>query len=1034
MQRISSYRSQLVLRMLQHLSLATEGLQQSQDKRFDRLEQKIVQVLAVTEDRFEAIGSQGAALSKQMNEVDTRGIIQRDKVLSAILTLQNGETRVIAPPGTFQQRAPGDNGHQSVLTMKAGGAESVTGSVEMKEFQPIQEMILNSLYFRHYSDRLDSVKEAHSSTFRWALTDEVSEEHKENPVPWSSLIQWLESGSGCYWISGKAGSGKSTLLKYIMNDPKLDEALGKWTEESGERVTKASFFFWNLGTMYQKTQEGLLRSLLYDVLRQHPGLIPTVMPEMRLLGAKANRNNLLDAPTFTELVRWLKLLLDQTSPQFRIFFLIDGIDEYEGDHADVVHLLDSVADNPNAKFLISSRPLPVCVDAFSKYPNLKLQDLTRGDIRNYAEELIGGRLLTMHEKQEKEEIIETIVDKSCGVFLWVVLVIRSLLAGLQNCDDINELRRRLDEFPSEIKDLYAAMFKKMPPVYRQQASELFQMSLIANEVQKGEHRLTPIQLHFARYDEEQLLKTPVKVLTVAKETQMVEFTEGRVRARCAGLLELRSVNFRMEGMFRSKVVKHVYIDFIHRTAVEFLQLPEVWTDLLTLTEGSGFNPAVGLCHSCVLLCKIAARESPILLEDSQLWYYMDRAMHYASMAERDGINVMPGILDDLNATMTTQWNSVDTCFINYKTFDEVRASKSAYWRHLGKSFCETKKHHWTSAYGLSWEDSEPLSITDEINAPSFRRILKEAAKPMDFYTMATFYCLTNFLESKSSVLSSLSTRTNVSDQDGNEVTINISAASRLLYDATNNMLFKRPWPGNRDTKQEMALKCPEICSYLLLLGADPNAEFGLEKESPWALMVEYALLHQPAKQQFWQNFDFGGFAHTYSRLLVNFLDHGGDVNREVSVKERKGFKVGLHRPDYSALGALDALYAVKKEAINPGESSASLYSFPAPSAYASRASNISQSGDLEAFYSHLRGMMVERGAVLETRSSQKRRERKRLGDMEAMGLGGGSGRSSQLMVPRDGRRERPKSTDRMTGGLRSMFGKFHKNVKGSVET
>lgn len=33
-----------------------------------------------------------------------------------------------------------------------------------------------------------------------------------------SIAEWLESGSGVYWISGKAGSGKSTLMKHLFWD------------------------------------------------------------------------------------------------------------------------------------------------------------------------------------------------------------------------------------------------------------------------------------------------------------------------------------------------------------------------------------------------------------------------------------------------------------------------------------------------------------------------------------------------------------------------------------------------------------------------------------------------------------------------------------------------------------------------------------------------------------------------------------------------------------------------------------------------
>ncbi|KAK6202112.1 hypothetical protein LQW54_009070 [Pestalotiopsis sp. IQ-011] len=319
MEKRAVYQSQLVLRMLQQLSFATDDMGKSTSKRFDSLDQQyseIFQVLAVTNNRLESMGSQGSMLRRRLDETDAHGIVHHDRILSAIMTLKNGETRVIAPKVTYQQDFR-DQG-RTLMTLPVGGNDS-GGRAELRGFEPIQDMARGSLYYRHYSDRYDSVNPAHASTFHWVLEDNPDLGHQ-----WPSLVIWLESG--CYWISGKAGSGKSTLMKYLLSDKRTKTALRKWSGGSSE-TTMASFFFWNLGTSMQKTQDGLLRSLLYDILCQNPGLIPSVMPELRILGADLSKRNFLETPSFTELLRWFHRVLDQTSSQFRLFFLIDGIDE-----------------------------------------------------------------------------------------------------------------------------------------------------------------------------------------------------------------------------------------------------------------------------------------------------------------------------------------------------------------------------------------------------------------------------------------------------------------------------------------------------------------------------------------------------------------------------------------------------------------------------------------------------------------------------------------------------------------------------------
>lgn len=87
-------------------------------------------------------------------------------------------------------------------------------------------------------------------------------------VPWDNLVNWLKSGSGCYWIDGKAGSGKSTLLKYISDHSQTRTSLRTWA--GGRELAVSSFYFWNLDSPLQKSQSGLLRALLFNLLEPRP--------------------------------------------------------------------------------------------------------------------------------------------------------------------------------------------------------------------------------------------------------------------------------------------------------------------------------------------------------------------------------------------------------------------------------------------------------------------------------------------------------------------------------------------------------------------------------------------------------------------------------------------------------------------------------------------------------------------------------------------------------------------------------------------
>ena len=67
----------------------------------------------------------------------------------------------------------------------------------------------------------------------------------------------------------------------------------------------------------------------------------------------------------------------------KIIYFIDGLDEYEGDDADVAEIFGNASISQNVKICVSSRQHQVFEDAFAGRPGLRLQELTFPDIRRY---------------------------------------------------------------------------------------------------------------------------------------------------------------------------------------------------------------------------------------------------------------------------------------------------------------------------------------------------------------------------------------------------------------------------------------------------------------------------------------------------------------------------------------------------------------------------------------------------------------------------------------------------------------------------
>jgi hypothetical protein len=202
------------------------------------------------------------------------------------------------------------------------------------------------------------------------------------------LKEWLEYGSGCFWLSGKAGSGKSSLMKYLQTDTRLPESLKRWAATL--QLILGSFYFWYAGNDLQKSQTGLLRGLLLDVLSSLPDLCVTLFPDicLSILSGCISGEDL--QITHAELELGFSRLIALVPEYVKIFFVIDGLDEYLGNHNDICDLFSQAANSPSIKILVSSRPIPAWTEKFSSCPKLRLQDLTWDDINKYIMDKLGS--------------------------------------------------------------------------------------------------------------------------------------------------------------------------------------------------------------------------------------------------------------------------------------------------------------------------------------------------------------------------------------------------------------------------------------------------------------------------------------------------------------------------------------------------------------------------------------------------------------------------------------------------------------------
>ncbi|KAI1284086.1 prion-inhibition and propagation-domain-containing protein [Xylaria sp. FL0933] len=292
-------------------------------------------------------------------------------------------------------------------------------------------IILGKIWFRSLHERRDAVEAAHHNTLRWALESPENTSTQDAYIKWDSLPSWLESDNQpSFYRSGQA---------------QAHYALG--LSSSGTWMFSITWYL-NYCQLCGETQS-----------------------------FKANH---VPPPTDTE----LGIAFDKLSSHYglnRSFcFFIDGLDELDGDDHYGTSYIRKLVQNPRIKVVVSSRPISPCILAFSELPSLQLQDLTRCDIAHYIQSTLGS-----HPYMEKFAvstsigavflIMEESAAKASGVFLWVILACRSLVNGLAACDNIQELRKRVDELPPELEDLFTHMLNRVERRYYGQAAKMLKI-------------------------------------------------------------------------------------------------------------------------------------------------------------------------------------------------------------------------------------------------------------------------------------------------------------------------------------------------------------------------------------------------------------------------------------------------------------------------------------------------------------------------------------------------------------------------------
>lgn len=250
----------------------------------------------------------------------------------------------------------------------------------------------------------------------------------------------------------------------------MDDILRSWA--SGNTLLRARHFFWLTGPSASKSREGLLRSLLSDIVRglsrsEDPGTVERLKqvcgPRWGVPSSDRSWRN-------EELKGILQGLA--SSSDMKLFLLVDALDECEPqDHLrDLADDILFISNLPSVKLCISCRPWMQFTGRFEGCPVLYLDRLTYRDMEIHLENRLKkaeGAIKLHGDFQQStvpaQKLIQRTVRAAEGVFLWLELVTKALECELNKGGPFQVVDQVVTNFPVNLNDYFQKLIYERIP-------------------------------------------------------------------------------------------------------------------------------------------------------------------------------------------------------------------------------------------------------------------------------------------------------------------------------------------------------------------------------------------------------------------------------------------------------------------------------------------------------------------------------------------------------------------------------------------
>ncbi|KAJ5769523.1 hypothetical protein N7520_004082 [Penicillium odoratum] len=447
--------------------------------------------------------------------------------------------------------------------------EAFVPTPDESKSQERRHCLLDSLKFEQIDSRKTNIKAAHAKTCQWVLS------HPDYKA-WLDP-KMLDQHHGFLWINGKPGAGKSTIMKFAYMNTK---------NRSRNEQSIASFFF---------------NARVLD----DPELLPS-----------QNQSTIRSLNVLKEILRKAVALLGRRS--FTCF--IDALDECDEQQVlDMIQFFEELTEWSTAQKVLlricfSSRHYPYIIVRWGARLTLEHQPGHEMDLETY----IKGQL-----RAKDSEIVQRILYKASGVFIWVVLVVEIL--NREYARGAMFLNKRLEEIPSGLSDLFRDILQR-------DKENMGELLLCFLWIFCAEHPLRPEEFYHALWSglfSQGLVDGPMPDASVYDTSDGLSRSHIYVISCSKGLAEVTKSG-------------NPTVQFIHESVRDFLVkdggLYELWPELGLDWQSPSHNRLKNYCHAYIGLTKFGGSGS--MLQGSSKSEYKAETLAKYPLLEYVGQNIL----------------------------------------------------------------------------------------------------------------------------------------------------------------------------------------------------------------------------------------------------------------------------------------------------------------------------------------------------------------------------------------------------------